>query len=242
MISARNLTKHFGRITALRNISFEIAQGEIIGFLGPNGAGKTTLMRILTTYLPATKGEAFVAGYDVFRNPMAVRKNLGYLPETPPLYQEMTVYDYLKFSARLKDIETGRIRTQVDRTLEECGIFKVRYQTIATLSKGYKQRVGIAQAILHDPQVLILDEPTSGLDPLQILQVRSLIKNLEQKRTVILSTHILSEIEQIAQRVIILKQGEIVADAPINTLLSDPKVPGKKLKLEEAFLNLTAEQ
>ncbi len=241
MITVQNVSKSFAKIPILKNISFEIVKGEIIGFLGPNGAGKTTLMRILTSYLPPDKGKIVVAGYDLAKDSLGARKRLGYLPENPPLYPEMTVRHYLKFAARLKDIEYRQINHRVDEILEKCTIADVQHQNIGTLSKGYKQRVGIAQAIIHDPEVLILDEPTVGLDPLQIIQVRQLIKNLEYKRTVILSTHILAEIEQIAKRVIIIKNGEIVADQPLNSLLGNSFNVPPPSKLEEVFLKLTAD-
>ena len=219
MIAAQNISKYFSTAPALEDISFHIEKGEIVGFLGPNGAGKTTLMRILASYLPPTKGKASLAGFDTLKQSLAVRRLIGYLPETPPLYPDMTVKDYLLFAAKLKDVGHGRLKARLQQTLSECQLADVQHQTIATLSKGYRQRVGIAQAIIHDPQVLILDEPTSGLDPRQIIQIRQLIKNAERQRTVILSTHILSEIEQVAQRVIIIKKGKIVADQPLAHLL-----------------------
>jgi len=235
MIIARSITKYFGGFKALKDISFEINKGEIVGFLGLNGAGKTTLMRILTSYLPATSGTVIIGGKDVARDSLAIRKKIGYLPETPPLYSNMTIRDYLKFAAQLKDVPLKRLCVQVDRVLEECNLRDSQHKTISTLSRGYKQRVGIAQAIINEPEVLILDEPTSGLDPVQILQVRNLIKNLEYKRTVILSTHILSEIQQIAQRVLIIKSGEIVADDSLKNLLKDTE-----LNLEDVFLRFHA--
>ncbi len=176
-------------------------------------------MRILTSYLPATSGKVIIAGQDISKNSLAIRKKIGYLPETPPLYSNMTVRDYLKFAAQLKDVPAKQQRGQIDKVLDECSLKSVQYKTIGILSKGYKQRVGIAQAIVHNPEVLILDEPTIGLDPVQIIQVRNLIKSLEYKRTVILSTHILSEIQQIAQRVLIIKFGEIIVDESLENLL-----------------------
>jgi len=220
MIIARNISKRFGGLQAVKNVSFEIGRGEIVGFLGENGAGKTTLMRILTSYLPATTGEVLIGGKDVREDPLDVRKKIGYLAETPPLYPDMTTGEYLRFAARLKDVPAARINAEVARVMEATDLLDVQDKTIGTLSKGFRQRVGIAQAIINDPELLILDEPTSGLDPIQILQVRELIKNLKQKRTVLLSTHILSEIEQIAQRVLIIKSGEIIADQPLDALLS----------------------
>ena len=233
MIIAKQVTKYFGGFQALKGISFEISRGEIVGFLGQNGAGKTTLMRILTTYLPVTSGKVIIAGEDVAKNSLAIRRRIGYLPENPPLYSDMTTRDYLKYAAQLKDISPKRQHVQVDKVLMECNLKDVQNKTIATLSKGYKQRVGIAQAIINDPEVLILDEPTSGLDPVQIIQVRNLIKSLEYKRTVILSTHILTEIQQIAQRVLIIKSGEIIIDESLENLLR-----GSGSSLEDVFLKL----
>jgi len=235
MIFTKNLSKSYGWTQVLKNVSFEIAQGEIVGFLGPNGAGKTTLMRILTTYLPATSGKVVIAGHDIHQDSFAARQNIGYLPESPPLYLDMSVKDYLKFAGKLKNIPHRQLQIRLDQVLEECAIKNVENLSIAHLSKGYKQRVGIAQAIIHNPTVLIFDEPTNGLDPQQILQVRNLIKGLEHKRTVILSTHILSEIEQMAHRVLILHKGEIVADDSLPNLLKTSP------SLENTFLKLTAE-
>ena len=245
MIIAQNVTKYFGGFQALKDISFEISKGEIVGFLGQNGAGKTTIMRILTSYLPATSGKVIIGGEDVAKNSLAIRKKIGYLPETPPLYSNMTPKDYLKFAAQLKDVPVKQQRVQVDKVLENCNLKDVQDKTIATLSKGYQQRVGIAQAIINDPELLILDEPTIGLDPIQILQVRNLIKSLEYKRTVILSTHILSEIQQIAQRVLIIKSGEIIADESLKNLLRDQANRGKvsvRIKGEKARITQAIEE
>ncbi len=233
MIIAKNVTKYFGGVQALKNVSFEINKGEIVGFLGQNGAGKTTIMRILTSYLPATSGKVIIAGQEVSKNSLAIRKKIGYLPETPPLYSNMTVRDYLKFAAQLKSIPAKQQRGQIDKVIESCSLESVQRKAIAILSRGYKQRVGIAQAIINDPEVLILDEPTIGLDPVQIIQVRNLIKSLEHKRTVILSTHILSEIQQIAQRVLIIKSGEIIVDETLENLLKEFGT-----NLEDIFLRL----
>ncbi len=233
MIIAKNVTKYFGGFQALKDVSFEINKGEIVGFLGQNGAGKTTIMRILTSYLPATSGKVIIAGQEVSKNSLAIRKKIGYLPEIPPLYSNMTVKDYLKFAAQLKDIPAKQQPIQIDKALMECSLKSVQYRIIGTLSKGYKQRVGIAQAIINDPEILILDEPTIGLDPVQIIQVRNLIKNLEYKRTVILSTHILSEIQQISKRVLIIKSGEIIIDETLENLLRE-----FKSNLEDIFLRL----
>lgn len=238
MIVAQNISKNFGKVEALKGISFEISEGEIVGFLGKNGAGKTTLMRILTSYLPPTSGKVLIAGQDIERNPMAIRRKIGYLPENPPLYLNMTVREYLKFAARLKDIPARETRARIDKVLDDCRLLYVQNRTIAHLSKGYKQRIGIAQAIIHEPEVLILDEPTSGLDPVQIQQVRKLIKDIEHKRTVLLSTHILSEIEQIARRILIINRGELIKDRPMEGLLKDEGAA----TLEEVFLKLNPPQ
>ncbi len=233
MIIAKNVTKYFGVVQALKDISFEINRGEIVGFLGLNGAGKTTIMRILTSYLPATSGKVIIGGQEISKNSLAIRKKIGYLPETPPLYSNMTVKDYLKFAAQLKDVPVKQQPIQIDKALMECSLKSVQHKIIGTLSKGYKQRVGIAQAIINDPEILILDEPTIGLDPVQIISVRNLIKNLEYKRTVILSTHILSEIQQISRRVLIIKSGEIIINETLENLLKE-----FKLNLEDIFLRL----
>ncbi|MEE8059435.1 MAG: ABC transporter ATP-binding protein [Pseudomonadales bacterium] len=237
MIIAKNITKYFGSFQALKDVSFDINHGEIIGFLGQNGAGKTTLMRILTSYLPASSGTVLIDGDDVSKNSLTIRQKIGYLPETPPLYTNMTVKDYLKFAAEIKGIPANQRQRQLNRVLEECQLGDVNHKTIATLSKGYKQRTGIAQAIIHEPKILILDEPTSGLDPIQNLQLRSLIKNLKDHRTVILSTHILSEIEQIAQRVLMIKAGKIIVDESLESLLnSHSKEQSRTVSLEEVFM------
>ena len=236
MITVQNITKSFDSNPVLKHISFNIAQGEIVGFLGPNGAGKTTLMRILTSYLSADSGIVTIAGHTLPNDSLRARRKIGYLPETPPLYPDMTVRDYLGFAAQLKNIDSPFIKRQIEKVLSDCLLNDVKNKLIGTLSKGYKQRVGIAQAIIHDPQVLILDEPTSGLDPAQIIQVRHLLKNIEHKRTVLLSTHILPEIEQMAKRVIILKRGEIVADNNLADLL---KSDSENATLENVFLKLT---
>ncbi len=219
MILTRDLSKSFGKSRVLKNISFDIQTGEIVGFLGQNGAGKTTLMRVLTSYLRPDQGKVFIAGVDVLQNPLEARRKIGYLPENPPLYPEMRVEEYLRFAARLKDVPSRRRRRAVEEAMEACLLGPVRTKRIGWLSRGYKQRVGIAQAILNDPEVLILDEPTNGLDPVQVQQVRRLIRALERRRTVILSTHILPEIEQLAQRVVIIKEGAIVANHPLAELL-----------------------
>jgi len=211
MIKVEGLTKRYARTLAVDNISFEVEKGQIVGFLGPNGAGKTTTMRVLTCFLPPSSGSANVAGFDVLENPMEVKKRIGYLPETPPVYPEMEVAEYLNFVGRLKGISTGDINRRVDEVMGRCAVGDVRNKLIGKLSKGYRQRVGLAQAIIHNPDVLILDEPTAGLDPKQIIETRQLIKHLAGDHTIILSTHILSEVEQSCSSVIIINNGEIVA-------------------------------
>jgi ABC-2 type transport system ATP-binding protein len=211
MIKVEGLTKRYARTVAVDNISFEVEKGQIVGFLGPNGAGKTTTMRVLTCFLPPTNGTATVAGYDVLEHPIEVKRRIGYLPESPPLYPEMDVVGYLEFTGKLKGIPPADIKKRVDEVLERCAIGDVRSKLIAKLSKGYRQRVGLAQAIIHNPDVLILDEPTSGLDPKQIIEIRELLKSLAGNHTIILSTHILSEVEHSCERVIIISQGKLVA-------------------------------
>jgi ABC-2 type transport system ATP-binding protein len=211
MITVEGLTKRYARHVAVNNISFEVGKGEIVGFLGKNGAGKTTTMRVLTCFLPPSAGKATVAGFDVLEQPHEVKKRIGYLPETPPVYPEMEIADYLTFVAKLKGIPSAEIRKRVDEVCERTAIADVKNRIIGKLSKGYRQRVGIAQAIIHNPPVLILDEPTSGLDPEQQLHVRELIASLSGDHTIILSTHILSEVEQSCSKVIIINNGEIVA-------------------------------
>lgn len=210
MIAVQGLTKEYGAVRALDDLSFSVNEGEILGFLGPNGAGKTTTMRILTGYMPPTAGTVTVAGYDVVDQSLKARRHIGYLPETVPLYGEMTVYDYLDFCAAIREV-SDRPRA-IDRVLEACDIGDVADRLILKLSKGYRQRVGLAQALVHDPDVLVLDEPTIGLDPRQILSVRELIKGLGGEHTIILSTHILPEVSQVCQRVLIINRGRIVAE------------------------------
>ena len=220
MIEVQNLTKSFGDKTAVDHISFSVNKGEILGFLGPNGAGKTTTMRVLTGYLPATGGTAKIAGFDVFDDSMEVRRRIGYLPETPPLYFDMTVSAYLDFVARIKNVPADKRPARVEAALEMAKIADKRDELIKRLSRGYKQRVGLAQAIVHDPDVIILDEPTVGLDPKQIIEVRNLIKGLAGSHTIILSTHILPEVSMTCDRVVIINHGKIVAvDTPENLTL-----------------------
>jgi len=217
VISVENLTKRYATKTAIESMSFRVEKGEILGFLGPNGAGKTTTMRIITGYMPSTDGTVKVDGFDVADQPLEVRRRIGYLPENPPLYPEMTVIGYLKFVAKLKGAGGAKVQDEVNRAMEKVNLGDVQGRIISKLSKGYKQRVGIAQALLNDPPVLILDEPTIGLDPKQIHEVRELIKGLAHSHTVVLSTHILPEVEQTCHRVIIIDKGKIVAvDTPQN--------------------------
>jgi ABC-2 type transport system ATP-binding protein len=211
MIKAERLTKRYGDKLAVDELSFTVQPGMVTGFLGPNGAGKTTTMRVLTCFLPPTEGSVNVAGYDVLEHPEEVKKRIGYLPETPPLYPEMEVHEYLNFVGQLKGIPSADIARRVDEVMGRCALGDVRSKLIAKLSKGYRQRVGIAQAIIHNPDVLILDEPTSGLDPKQIIEIRELLKALSPDHTIILSTHILSEVEHSCERVIIISQGKLVA-------------------------------
>ena len=212
MISAQQLTKRFGTFQAVRGVSFNIEKGEIVGFIGPNGAGKTTSMRMLTGFLPATEGRAIVADHDVFEDSMKVRRAVGYLPETPPLYPELTIGGYLRFIAEIREVPGREIISRVGQVMELVGLSGWEGRILGHLSKGYRQRVGLAQAVLHDPKVLILDEPTSGLDPGQVVGIREFIKNLAEDRTVVLSTHILPEVERLCPRVIMINKGEIVAD------------------------------
>ncbi len=215
MIEVEHLTKVYNGRKAVDDVSFRVEKGEILGFLGPNGAGKTTTMRILTCYMPASEGTARVAGYDVFDDSLEVRRRIGYLPEVPPLYPEMTVESYLNFVAKIKGVQSSRRRQQVDDAMGKCSVGDERNRVIAKLSKGYKQRVGVAQALLGNPEVLILDEPTIGLDPKQIFEIRTLIKGLAGTHTVILSTHILPEVSMTCSRVVIINKGKVVAmDTP----------------------------
>ncbi len=211
MIEVENLTKFYGPRPAIKGITFNVNKGEVVGFLGPNGAGKSTTMNVLCCILPASSGSAKICGYDVFEESLEVRKKIGYLPETPPLYPDMTVTSYLKFAAEIRRVPSNKVRTAVDRVLEKCVLQDVRQRIISRLSKGFQQRVGLAQSMIHDPEILILDEPTIGLDPIQIIEIRKLIQELASSHTIILSSHILPEITQICKRVIILNEGEIAA-------------------------------
>jgi ABC-2 type transport system ATP-binding protein len=219
MIKVENLTKRYAGNTAIKDLSFEVGQGEIMGFLGPNGAGKTTTMRILASFMPPTSGRASVAGFDIFEQSLQARARLGYMPENVPLYNDMRVTEYLDYRAALKDVPHRRVAERVGDVKELCGLKEVEKKIIGTLSKGYRQRVGLADALLHEPDLLILDEPTIGLDPNQIRQVRELIKNLGKQHTILLSTHILPEVEMTCNRVIIIHKGRIEAcDTPENLL------------------------
>ncbi|MCA9510601.1 MAG: ABC transporter ATP-binding protein [Myxococcales bacterium] len=239
-IEARGLAKRYGDVVAVDGISFEVARGEVVGFLGPNGAGKTTTMRMLTGFLPATDGTARIAGHDIFAEPLAARRAIGYLPETPPLYPEMRVEAYVAHVAALKDVPRAERRAAVDRALVRCGLADVRRRVIGDLSKGYRQRVGLAQAIVHDPPVLVLDEPTVGLDPIQIREIRALIAELaaprdgEPRHTVLLSTHILPEVQAICSRVILIHRGRKVVDQSLASLVAGGQ------SLEQVFGRVTA--
>ena len=211
MIEVKNLTRYYGTRRAINNISFQIEKGEVVGFLGPNGAGKSTTMNIISCILPASSGSAKINGFDTFEQSLEIRKVIGYLPETPPLYSDMIVADYLNFAAGIRGVDAKRISSSVDRVIEKCSRKDVSRRIISRLSKGYQQRVGLAQAMIHDPEILILDEPTIGLDPIQIIEIRKLIHELTAEHTIILSSHILPEINQICKRVIIINDGEIAA-------------------------------
>ena len=215
MIEVENLTKRYGDFTAIEGVTFNVAEGEVLGFLGPNAAGKTTTMRILTCFMPATYGTAKVAGYEVFDNPIEVRRRIGYMPENVPLYTEMTVRSYLNFMAKVKGVGRKERRQRVESAIRACGLENFRDRVIGKLSKGYRQRVGLAQALVHNPQVLILDEPTIGLDPRQIIEIRNLIKGLGGEHTVILSTHILPEASMICSRVIVINEGKIAGEVSL---------------------------
>lgn len=218
MIKVEGLSKRYANHVAVDNISFEVGKGQIVGFLGPNGAGKTTTMRVLTCFLPPTSGRVQIAGFDVMEKPNEVKKRIGYLPETPPLYPEMSVNDYLTFVGKLKGIPTAEVPARVEEVAKRCSVADVKGKLISKLSKGYRQRVGLAQAIIHNPDVLILDEPTSGLDPKQIIETRDLIRDLGRDHTIILSTHILPEVENICQQVIIISRGKLRATDTVENL------------------------
>ena len=223
MIEVRELSKYYGDVVAVENVSFSVEKGDILGFLGPNGAGKTTTMRMLTCYLPPTQGEAKVAGFDIFEESMEVRKRIGYLPEQPPLYHDMTVNAYLRFVAKIKGVPSAALNSQIDDTMEKTGIAHHRHTVIGHLSKGYRQRVGLAQALVHEPEVLILDEPTVGLDPKQIIEIREVIKGLGGDHTVILSTHILPEVSMTCGQLAIINNGRIAGQGTPESLMAQLK-------------------
>ncbi|HDR04214.1 MAG TPA: ATP-binding cassette domain-containing protein [Candidatus Marinimicrobia bacterium] len=220
MITIENLTKYYGTVRAVDNISLQVRDGEILGFLGPNGAGKSTTLKILTTYLSPTSGTIRVNDYNIFDHSKEIREMIGYLPELNPLYDDLRVYDFLQFVAQSRQIDQKKFRSRLAELIELCGLKGVIHKNINELSKGYKQRVGLAQAIFHDPQILILDEPTTGLDPNQIMEIRELIRNLGREKTVIISTHILQEIQAIANRMVIINKGKLVVDGTIEEVMS----------------------
>ncbi len=243
MIKVEGLSKRYARTVAVDDISFEVQKGQIVGFLGPNGAGKTTTMRVLTCFLPPTSGTAFVAGFDVMTASMDVKKRIGYLPELPPLYPEMEVIEYLTFVGRIKKIPKAELGQRLNEVIERCAIGDVRTKLVGKLSRGYRQRVGLAQAIIHNPDVLILDEPTAGLDPKQIIETRELITGLAGSHTIILSTHILPEVEQTCEQVIIINKGKVVATDSVHNLTN--RLRGSEavaVELEPQAGELTAAQ
>lgn len=233
MIEVVDLVKKYGEFTAVHGISFSVPKGQILGLLGPNGAGKSTTMKILSCYMPATSGQIKVAGFDVFEDAFEVKKRVGYLPESPPLYEEMRVREYLEYVAALKQVPREKVKARVDYVGENCGLVQNFHRVVGTLSKGFKQRVGIAQALVHDPEVLILDEPTVGLDPVQIVEIRDLIKGLAANHTVILSTHILPEVVMTCSRVVMINRGRVVADSTMDALAK-----GSGETLEKAYLQI----
>ena len=250
MIKVNDLTKRYARTTAVDHISFEVTKGQIVGFLGPNGAGKTTTMRMLTCFLPPSSGTATVAGFDVLEQPMEVKKRIGYLPETPPLYLEMDTEEYLNFVGRLKGLSGPELTKRVNYVSERCAVVDVKKKLLGKLSKGYRQRVGLAQAIIHNPDVLILDEPTAGLDPKQINETRDLIKSLAGDHTIILSTHILPEVEQTCEQVLIINRGKLVATDSVHNLQNRVRgvesllveVGGRNGQLDSAHVQQKIEQ
>jgi ABC-2 type transport system ATP-binding protein len=236
MIEVSNLTKRYRDLVAVDDLSFTVGKGEVVGFLGPNGAGKSTTMRILTGFLPATSGSVKVAGFDVFEQPLEVKRRVGYLPESPPVYLDMTVRAYLAFCAGLKRLPRGRVKGEVERVAGAVGVEAVMGRVIGNLSKGFRQRVGLAQALLGDPEVLVLDEPTVGLDPLQIREVRELVKGLAGRHTVILSTHILPEVAMTCEKVLVVNRGRLVDFDTLDGLIAK-HLPGRRVTLDDiAFL------
>jgi ABC-2 type transport system ATP-binding protein len=250
MITVKELTKRYARTIAVDQISFEVAKGQIVGFLGPNGAGKTTTMRMLTCFLPPSAGTATVAGFDVLEQPLEVKRRIGYLPETPPIYPEMETAEYLKFVGKLKGLSGADLQKRIDYVCGRCAISDVKTKLLGKLSKGYRQRVGLAQAIIHNPDVLILDEPTAGLDPKQINETRDLIKDLAGEHTIILSTHILPEVEQTCEQVIIINKGKLVATDSVRNLQARARgaesvvveVAGRNGNLDTAIVQHKLEQ
>lgn len=232
MIKVKGISKLYGKKEALKNISFDVGKGEILGFLGPNGAGKTTTMKIITGYISPTSGKVSVNGIDIFEDPLKARGKIGYLPENSPLYSNMKVDKFLKFICELKDIKTKKIASEIERVIKTLSLTSVSNRLIGNLSKGYKQRVGLAQAIIGEPKVLILDEPTSGLDPKQIIEIRKLIKQLSREKTIILCSHILTEINMIAERVLIINEGEIIAQGTLKELSRPFKEEVLRVKIE----------
>jgi len=233
MIEVDRLSKSFGGRPAVKDVSFSVPRGEILGFLGPNGAGKTTTMRILTGYMPATSGTARVAGFDVFEQSMEVRRRVGYLPENPPLYTEMTVRSYLDFAARIKGVPRAKVATRIAAVAEQCGLGAVLHRVIGHLSRGFRQRVGLAQALIHEPEVLILDEPTVGLDPAQIVEIRQVIRNLGGDHTIIFSTHILPEVTATCSSVVIINEGQAVRSGPLAKIAA-PATNSQRMHLQVA--------
>jgi ABC-2 type transport system ATP-binding protein len=241
MIDVQSLTMRYGPVTALENVSFQANPGEVLGLLGPNGAGKTTAMRILTTYLYPSSGTAKVDGFDILENPIEARKRIGYLPETVPLYADMRVDEYLIFVGKARALENAKLAERLEWVKNTCHLKPVWKHLLCELSKGFGQRVGLAQALIHDPKVLILDEPTSGLDPIQIIEVRALVKNLAKEKTVLFSTHILQEVEALADRIVIINEGKLVAQGTRQELAEKIQDSGKAprdLSLEEIFIGL----
>jgi len=235
MIEVKNLTKLYGNFVAISDVSFKAERGQILGFLGPNGAGKTTTMRIITGFMPATSGTVLVDGLDIFRQSLEARRRIGYLPESPPLYSDMRVTGYLRFVARLRGVGRGKLEEAVDHVVQVCGLAEVANRICGQLSKGYRQRVGVAQALVHNPPVLVLDEPTIGLDPRQIHEIRGLIRGLAGERTIVLSTHILPEVSQICDKVVIIAEGRVVLEENLKALPAGTS-------LEDVFLNAIAQE
>jgi ABC-2 type transport system ATP-binding protein len=235
MIRADGLSKYYREFAAIENVSFSIPRGQVVAFLGPNGAGKTTTMKILTGFLTPSKGKAFISGVDVSKDPVAAAKKIGYLPETGPLYPDMTPMATLKFFGEARGLDGARLKERIDKVVPACGIENVLYKPVAKISHGYRQRVGLAQALLHEPEILILDEPTSGLDPNQIRQVRRMIADLAETRTVLLSTHILQEVEAMASRLILIHEGRVIFDGSRDEFLKNGE------SLENVFCSLTGD-